>query len=319
MFLNKEQAERVEEYYRLCANEGATPEDIAKSKAAMSSMEVIIGDEDVLRRVAKDIIDDYKRRTETTDRLQKAMITCADRKIAFRLYKIMREIQPNWFEKKKALNELLLTTDEKDKLHDIAFVNMVMTRDKDDEKELYNLLGDKEYRKFLDAEFKSEKSNFHISINVDMWITGFDVPCLTMLYNDKPLSKHTLIQTISRVNRKFGTKECGFIIDYIGIREEMKKAMKKYGGEVGSREDLEVAHEVLRNELQLCKSDCLDWYSTVFSGIMTLPDFSSFRKRLNISLPTMLNGKVRFLSSNFSRNMSNACVLLIISVTLPVF
>ena len=128
-----------------------------------------------------------------------------------------------------------------------------------------------------------------------MWITGFDVPCLTMLYNDKPLSKHTLIQTISRVNRKFGTKECGFIIDYIGIREEMKKAMKKYGGEVGPQEDLEVAHEVLRNELQLCKSDCLDWYLTVFSGIMTLPDFSSFRKRLNISLPTVLNGKVRFL------------------------
>ena len=160
-------------------------------------------------------------------------------------------MQPEWFEKKKALNELVLTADEKNKLNDIAFVNMVMTRDKDDEKELYNLLGDKDYRKFLDSEFKSEKSNFHISINVDMWITGFDVPCLTMLYNDKPLSKHTLIQTISRVNRKFGTKECGFIIDYIGIREEMKKAMKKYGGEVGPQEDLDVAHEVLQNELQL--------------------------------------------------------------------
>lgn len=127
VFLNKEQAEKVEEYYRICADEGATPEDIAKSKAAMSSMEVIIGDEDVLRRVAKDIIDDYKRRTETTDRLQKAMITCADRTIAFRLYKIMRELQPDWFEKKKALNELVLTADEKAKLNDIAFVNMVMT------------------------------------------------------------------------------------------------------------------------------------------------------------------------------------------------
>ena len=84
-----------------------------------------------------------------------------------------------------------------------------------------------------------------------MWITGFDVPCLTMLYNDKPLSKHTLIQTISRVNRRYGTKEFGFIIDYIGIREEMKKAMKKYGGEVGPQEDLDAAHEILKNELQL--------------------------------------------------------------------
>lgn len=251
VFLNKEQAERIEEYYQLCAEEGATPEDIAKSKTAMSSMEVIIGDEGVLRRVAKDIIEDYKCRTETTDRLQKAMITCADRKIAFRLYRIMREMQPDWFEKKKALNELVLTADEKSKLNDIAFVNMVMTRDKDDEKELYDLLGDKEHRKFLDAEFKSERSNFHISINVDMWITGFDVPCLTMLYNDKPLSKHTLIQTISRVNRKYGTKECGFVIDYIGIRKEMKKAMKSYGGDMSPGEDLEVAHEILQNELQL--------------------------------------------------------------------
>lgn len=251
VFLNKEQAEKIEEYYQLCAEEGATPEDMAKSKKAMSGMEMIIGDERVLRLVAKDIIEDYKCRMETTDRLQKAMITCADRKIAFRLYRIMREMQPDWFEKKKALNELILTADEKSKLNDIAFVNMVMTRDKDDEKELYDLLGDKEHRKFLDAEFKSEKSNFHISINVDMWITGFDVPCLTMLYNDKPLSKHTLIQTISRVNRKYGTKECGFVIDYIGIRKEMKKAMKNYGGDMSPRGDLEVAHEILQNELQL--------------------------------------------------------------------
>ena len=253
VFLNKEQADKVEAYYRLCADEGATPEDIAKSKAAMSSMQVIIGDDDVLHRVARDIIDDYKRRTASTDRLQKAMITCIDRMTAFRLYKVMRELQPEWFEKKKALNELTLTADEKSKLSDIAFVNMVMTRDKDDERELYDLLGDKEYRKFLDSEFKSEKSNFHMAIVVDMWVTGFDVPCLTMLYNDKPLSKHTLIQTISRVNRKYGTKEYGFIIDYIGIREEMKKAMKKYGGEISPQEDLEIAHEILQNELQLLR------------------------------------------------------------------
>lgn len=232
VFLNKEQAEKVEAYYKLCADEGATEEDIAKSKLAMSSMQVIIGDEDVLRRVANDIIQDYQKRISNTDRLQKAMITCIDRLTAFKLYKIMRELKPEWFEKKKALNELALTTDEKERLADVAYVNMVMTRDQNDEKELYNLLGDKEYRKFLDTEFKSEKSNFHIAIVVDMWITGFDVPSLTMLYNDKPLSKHTLIQTISRVNRRYKTKEFGFVIDYIGIREEMKKAMKKYGGEI---------------------------------------------------------------------------------------
>lgn len=165
---------------------------------------------------------------------------------------------------KKALNELVLTADEKNKLNDIAFVNMVMTRDKDDEKELYNLLGDKDYRKFLDSEFKSEKSNFHISINVDMWITGFDVPCLTMLYNDKPLSKHTLIQTISRVNRKFGTKECGFIIDYIGIREEMKKAMKNMVAKSDHRKIWMLHMKYCKTNCNFCKRDCQGWYSTVF-------------------------------------------------------
>lgn len=256
VFMNKEQAEKVEAYYKMCADEGATPEDIAKSKAAMASMQVIISDDDVIERVAKDIIADYIKRTEGIDRLQKAMITCIDRPTAFKLYKKMRELMPIWFEKKKALNELTLTADEKEKLHDVAFVNMVMTTDKDDEKELYQLLGggaSKEYRKFLDTEFKSLKSNFRIAIVVDMWVTGFDVPSLTLLYNDKPLSKHTLIQTISRVNRKFMDKEYGFVIDYIGIREEMKIAMKRYGGEVPPAEDLDIAHSVLKNELQILK------------------------------------------------------------------
>ena len=254
VFMNREQAEKVEAYYRLCADEGATPEDIAKSKAAMSSMQVIIGDDDVLERVAKDIIADYIKRTEGIDRLQKAMITCIDRPTAFKLYKKMREQMPAWFDKKKALNELTLTADEKEKLNDVAYVNMVMTTDQNDEKELYQLLGggaSKEHRKFLDKEFKSEKSNFHIAIVVDMWVTGFDVPSLTLLYNDKPLSKHTLIQTISRVNRRYKDKEYGFVIDYIGIREEMKIAMKKYGGEGTPGEDLDVAHGILQNELKI--------------------------------------------------------------------
>lgn len=269
VFLNREEAEKVETYYRICADEGATKEDIEKSKAAMSSMQVIIGDDDVLERVAKDIIADYINRTEGEPRLQKAMITCIDRPTAFKLYKKMRNFMPQWFEKKKALNELTLTADEKEKLNDVAFVNMVMTTDKDDEKELYQLLGgagSKEYRKFLDAEFKSEKSNFHIAIVVDMWITGFDVPSLTILYNDKPLSKHTLIQTISRVNRRYKDKEFGFVVDYIGIREEMKKAMKQYGGEIGPKEDVDAAHEILQNELKILQEMLVKLDFTPFFG-----------------------------------------------------
>lgn len=253
VFMNQEQAEEVEAYYKVCADEGAVAEDIAKSKKAMASMMAILDNEDRIKRVAKDIVEDYKKRIETTPRLQKAMVTCADRKIAYKLYKAMRDIEPIWFEKKKALDESLFTEKEKEKLNEVAYVNLVCTRDPNDEKELYDILGDKEHRKFLDSEFKSTESNFHIAIVVDMWITGFDVPCLAMLYNDKPLSKHTLIQTISRVNRKYKDKEFGVIIDYLGIRNEMRQAMKKYGGDPTPIDDLEVSHEIFANELQILK------------------------------------------------------------------
>ena len=90
-------------------------------------------------------------------------------------------------------------------------------------------------------------------IVVDMWITGFDVPCLTYLYNDKPLQKHTLVQTVSRVNRKYPGKDFGYIIDYIGIRNNMMEAMKKYGGETfgPSEDDVQQALGALLVELEL--------------------------------------------------------------------
>ena len=108
----------------------------------------------------------------------------------------------------------------------------------------------------MDAAFKQEKSNFHIAIVVDMWITGFDVPSLTYLYNDKPLKKHLLIQTISRVNRRYPGKEFGMIIDYIGIRDNMREAMKMYGGNTSvapTSDDVEQAATTFREELEILK------------------------------------------------------------------
>ena len=106
----------------------------------------------------------------------------------------------------------------------------------------------------MDAAFKQEKSNFHIVIVVDMWITGFDVPTLTYMYNDKPLDKHRLIQTISRVNRKHPGKEYGLVVDYIGIRDNMRQAMKMYGGNTSvapTADDVEQATLVFREELAI--------------------------------------------------------------------
>lgn len=84
----------------------------------------------------------------------------------------------------------------------------------------------KEYRKMLDKQFKNDNSNFKIAVVVDMWITGFDVPSLAVMYIDKPLQKHTLIQTISRVNRVFDGKDKGLVVDYIGIKNDMMEAIK---------------------------------------------------------------------------------------------
>lgn len=269
VFTDEEQLKKIEEYYRICEDEGATEEQIRKSKNAMASMSVILGDEDRLRRVAADIVTDYEQRlANEPELLQKAMITCADRTIAFKLLQFILELRPDWGISKKALDESTLSAEEKEHLHDVPYINMIATRGANDPKDMFDYLGSEERREFLDKEFKSDKSNFHIALVVDMWITGFDCPSLRYLYNDKPLSKHTLIQTISRVNRKYKSKEYGMVIDYIGIRTNMLKALKTYGGgEPIGKEDLDVAHEVLCTELQILKdmTSKLD-FEPFFSG-----------------------------------------------------
>lgn len=251
VFMNEEQARQIEEYYHQCETEGATQEDVDRSKRAMSGMKVILGDEGRLRRMATDIIADYEKRCEgAPERTLKAMITCYDREIACRLYTIMREQKPDWCRPLRALDETALSQDDLEKRKPVCFLNVVATRGKDDPRDMYNLLGDAAHRRELDEAFKDDMSNFHVAIVVDMWITGFDAPPLTVLYNDKPLQKHTLIQTISRVNRRYKDKEYGYIVDYFGIRGEMKSALKQYSGEETADDDLQEAHEVLRNELQ---------------------------------------------------------------------
>ena len=150
---------------------------------------------------------------------------------------------------------------------------MVATRAPNDSADMYNYLGDKARSKKLDDAFKMENSNFRIVIVVDMWITGFDVPCLSFLYNDKPLQKQTLIQTISRVNRKYEGKEFGYIIDYIGIRDNMMEAMRKFGGETfgPSEDDVQQALEALIIELKILSDVFVDFDITPFTDSQTTP------------------------------------------------
>lgn len=131
-------------------------------------------------------------------------------------------------------------------------IKMIMTRDKDDPKELWDLLGTSDNRKELERQFKNEKSNFKIALVVDMWLTGFDVPFLDSIYIDKPIQQHNLIQTISRVNRKFEGKNKGLVVDYIGIKKQMNLALAKYNkGDEDNFEDITESLIIVRNHLDL--------------------------------------------------------------------
>ncbi len=260
VLLDQKKVKQIEAYYQKCAEDGATAEDIEASKKAMSSMEIILGEPSRLERLAVDIHDHYTAAcANDPQRVQKAMVVCSNRKIAFALLKKFQAKYPEWFISKKAPDGMDVSEEELKELKPMPFMAMVASVGSNDQAEMYNYLGGVQNGKRseeLDAAFKQEKSNFHIAIVVDMWITGFDVPTLTYLYNDKPLKKHLLIQTISRVNRKHPGKEYGVIVDYIGIRENMRQAMKIYGGDnsvAPTADDVEQATGVFREELAVLK------------------------------------------------------------------
>lgn len=266
VLLDKEKVKQIEAYYKICADDGATEEDIEASKKAMSSMEIILGEPSRLERLAVDIHDHYTAAcNEDPDRVQKAMIVCSSRPIAFDLLKKFKAKYSEWFEEKKVADGVSSTAEELRELKPMPFMAMVTSVGKNDGAEMYDYLGGVSNDKRsgdLDAAFKQEKSNFHVVIVVDMWITGFDVPSLTYMYNDKPLKKHMLIQTISRVNRKNPGKEYGMIVDYIGIRENMREAMKIYGGDTSiapTADDVEQATGVFREELTILKTLFTDY------------------------------------------------------------
>lgn len=261
VFLNKEKVKEIEAYYSKCAEEGSTKEDIAKSKKAMSSLEVLLGEPERLDRLAVDIHDHYVAAVANDpDRAQKAMIVCSNRPIAYSLLLKFKEHYPEWFVERKSPEGVALSVEELNKLKEMPTIAMVASVGSNDEEGMYNYLGgvrNEQRSSDLDAAFKQPNSNFRIVIVVDMWITGFDVECLTYMYNDKPLQKHSLIQTISRVNRKYPGKEYGLIVDYIGIRDHMVEAMKVYGGGGGSiapsQDDIAQATQIFREHLEILK------------------------------------------------------------------
>ena len=251
--LHNSELEKIEKYYEEAAEAGANEYQIEESKKATATMNAILGDPDRLLKLAEDFVQHYENRVNEGATVKgKAMFVCSSREIGYEFYKNVIALRPEWAEIRIAEEGAVLTDKDKREIKPMELIKMIMTRGKDDPKEMYDLLGTKEYRKELDRQFKNEKSNFKIAIVVDMWLTGFDVPFLDSIYIDKPIRQHNLIQTISRVNRKFEGKNKGLVVDYIGIKKAMNMALAKYNkGERENFEDIQESLIVVRNHLDL--------------------------------------------------------------------
>lgn len=253
VMLDQQKVCQIEKYYEQCEREGANEHQIEESQKAVAKMEVIIGDPDRLQEVAEDFIRHYENRVaEGATVAGKALFVCSNRYIAYDFYKIVIGLRPEWAEKKLSAEDVILDAEDKKELKPMEKIKLVMTRNKDDEKALFDMLGTKDDRKEFDRQFKNPKSNFKIAIVVDMWLTGFDVPELDTIYIDKPIQQHTLIQTISRVNRVCKGKDKGLIVDYIGIKKNMNIALKKYTNfECEEFEGVEQSVNIVKDQLEV--------------------------------------------------------------------
>lgn len=268
VLLDNSKLEEIEAYYARCAEDGASDYAIEQSKQANLQMTTILGDPDRLKALATDFVHHYEARIEEGATVAgKAMFVSSSRPIAYTFYKEVIALRPEWAEVKVCADGEELTEPEKQQIMPMERIKLVMTRDQDDESALYNMLGTKEYRKELDRQFKTAKSNFKIAIVVDMWLTGFDVPFLDSMYIDKPVERHNLIQTISRVNRKYQQKEKGLIVDYIGIKKQMNLALAHYSkADTANFEEIKQSMVVVRDHLDLMRA--------IFHRFNTTPYFS---------------------------------------------
>lgn len=257
VFADHSKLQEIEDYYDKCAQLGANEYQIEESKKAVTQMDQILGDPDRLAAVALDFVNHYEKRiAEGNTVCGKAMFVCSNRQIAYRLYKQIIALRPDWNIKKISDEPVISSSEIPENQKPVERIKLVMTRSKDDDPDLYQLLGSDDDRKKLDVKFKNPNSNFKIAIVVDMWITGFDVPCLDTMYIDKPLQRHTLIQTISRVNRVYEGKDKGLVVDYIGIKKNMNNALKQYAG-IGDNGDnvetIEQSVAMVKDELDILR------------------------------------------------------------------
>ena len=254
--LDNDKVREIEDYYNQCLARGSNAYQVEASKKAVTNLSAIIGDRDILNTVADFFIAHYESRVrEGSTVAGKCMFVCYNRTIAFEFYKILKEKRPAWFEERIAPKGAVLTEKDRRELRPMPMCKFVATRSKDDDGDMYALLGSDKDRKDAAVQFKNIHANFKIAIVVDLWLTGFDVPFLDCIYIDKPLAQsHSIIQTISRINRAYEGKDCGLIVDFIGMKQALLTALKTFTDfqeEEFSKEEAETAVRIVKDQLEV--------------------------------------------------------------------
>jgi type I restriction enzyme R subunit len=207
--IDKEAREQIDkEFEELTEGEEITKKEQLKTKWAQ--MGAIIGNTSRIVKVAEDIVKHFELRRSALE--GKGMIVCVTRQVAVDLYNAIIELRPEWYSKED--NE--------------GFLKLVMTGGATDLVEWQQHIRNKERRQRLAERMRDSNSDLKLVIVCDMWLTGFDVPSLHTMYIDKPMKGHNLMQAIARVNRVWGDKPGGLIVDYLGVATALREALQDY-------------------------------------------------------------------------------------------
>lgn len=261
--LDEETLHLIDTEYDIMAN-NADPEVIEKSKKELGQMEAILGNDETIASLVDDILDHYENYRENL-LTGKAMVVAYSRAIALKIYHRILELRPGWQDK----------------------VAVVMTESNKDPEDWREVIGNKRHRDELAKQFKDNESLLKIAIVVDMWLTGFDVPSLATMYVYKPMQGYNLMQAIARVNRVFGDKEGGLVVDYVGIASALKQAMNDYTTRdkknYGDTDVAKVAYPKFLEKLSVCRD--------LFHGY----DYSLFMTGTDLERSKAISGAVNFI------------------------
>lgn len=226
--------------------EGEEVEQQERQKTKWSQLEAVVGTESRLKTIAEDLVKHWGARLETMD--GKAMIVCMSRRICVDLYDQLVALEPEWHNEDDAKGVL----------------KVVMTGSASDPENYQQHIRNKSGREAMAKRFKNPDDSLKLVIVRDMWLTGFDAPCLHTMYADKPMRGHGLMQAIARVNRVFKDKPGGLIVDYLGLADQLKKALSNYtqsGGSGQTALDQNEAVAVMMEKYEICCDlfHGLDW------------------------------------------------------------